>query len=100
MPFNQLIPRPFTSGGVHMYAPNASGVYGISNAREWIYIGETADIQEALLAHVQDHSASLMKRLPTGFVYEVCDQFQRPGRQGRLVSEYEPTCNRPLSRHS
>ncbi len=99
MPFNQLIPRPFTSGGVHMYAPNASGVYGISNAREWIYIGETPDIQEALLAHVQDRSASLMKHVPTGFVFELCDQARRPGRQGRLVSEYGPTCNRPLSRH-
>ena|SRR5580658_1673434 len=100
MPFNQLIPRPFTDVSVHMYAPNASGVYGISNAREWIYIGETADIQEALLAHVHDRSASLMKRDPTGFVFEVCDQASRPGRQGRLVSEYAPACNRHLSRYS
>jgi|SRR5579863_253479 hypothetical protein len=100
MPFNQLIPRPFTPNAVHMYAPNASGVYGISNAHEWIYIGETADIQEALLAHVRDGSASLMKRDPTGFVFEVCDQSTRPGRQGRLVSEYGPTCNRPVSRYS
>src|SRR5580700_2830863 len=100
MPFNQLIPRPFTSGGVHTYAPNASGVYGISNAHEWIYIGETADIQGALLAHVQDPSTSLMKREPTGFVFEVCDQARRPGRQDRLVSEYEPTCNRNVSRYS
>jgi hypothetical protein len=30
-------------------------------------------------------------------VFEICDQARRPGRQGRLVSEYEPTCNRNLS---
>jgi hypothetical protein len=100
MPFNQLIPRPFTSGAVHMYAPNASGVYGISNAHEWIYIGETPDIQEALLAHVRESSTSIMKHEPTGFVFEVCDQGARPGRQDRLVSEYGPTCNGRLKKYS
>ena|SRR5277367_6133090 len=99
MPFSQPIPRPFTSDAVHMYAPTASGVYGISNAREWIYIGETQDIQGALLAHVRDLEASLMRRGPTGFVFEVCDQARRPGRQDRLVTEYEPACNRHSSRY-
>jgi hypothetical protein len=100
MPFNQLIPRPFTSDGVQMYAPAASGVYGISNAREWIFIGETADIQGALLAHVQELHTSLMKRNPTGFVFEICDQARRPSRQDRLVVEYGPICNRTPSRYS
>jgi hypothetical protein len=98
MPFNQIIPRPFKSGSVQMYAPVASGVYGISNAREWIFIGEAEDIQGALLAHLQDASTSVMKRDPTGFVFEVCDHARRPARQDRLVFEYEPTCNRLLSR--
>ena|SRR5580658_4477500 len=100
MPFNQIIPRPFTSGAVYNYAPNASGVYGISNSQKWIYIGETADIQAALLAQIQDPSTSVNKHGPTGFVFELCDQAQRSGRQDRLVSEYEPTCNRHLSRYS
>ncbi|HEY1754562.1 MAG TPA: hypothetical protein VGG72_04150 [Bryobacteraceae bacterium] len=100
MPFNQIIPRPFTSEAVHMYAPSVSGVYGISNAREWIYIGESSDIQAALLAQVQDPSTSVRKHGPTGFVYEICDQALRMGRHGRLVSEYGPACNRHLSRYS
>ena len=45
MPFEEPISRPLTSAGVHRYAPAVSGVYGISNAREWIYIGETDNIQ-------------------------------------------------------
>jgi len=94
MPFEQLTPRMFTSNAVHMYAPIASGVYGISNSREWIYIGETDDIQSALLAHLDSTGTSLMKRAPTGFVYEVCTRAKRPSRQDRLVFEYEPTCNR------
>ncbi|HEV2201759.1 MAG TPA: hypothetical protein VGR73_18215 [Bryobacteraceae bacterium] len=99
MPFEQLIPRQFTSGGVHAYAPVASGVYGISNAQEWIYIGETDNIQDALLAHLRDVRASLMQRHPTGFVYEICELARRPGRQDRLVTEYNPACNRAASQH-
>jgi hypothetical protein len=99
MPFNQFIPRPLTPVAVHAYAPTESGVYGISNAREWIYIGETDDIQNALLGHLQQLGTSLMKRQPTGFVYEVCDGVRRPARQDRLILEYEPTCNRHASRY-
>jgi hypothetical protein len=93
MPFNQFTPRNFNSDAVQMYAPIRSGVYGISNAREWIYIGETDNIQSSLLSHLHDINTSLMKRQPTGFVFEVCDQAQRPSRQSRLVSEYGPACN-------
>jgi hypothetical protein len=98
MPFGQVIPREFTAGGVHAYAPRASGVYGISNAREWIYVGSADDIQGALLGHLQDLNTALMKRAPVGFVFEVCDQARRSARHDRLVQEYEPICNRPSSR--
>jgi hypothetical protein len=99
MPFEQLIPRPFTSGGVQMYAPMAPGVYGISNSCEWIYIGETEDIRGTLLAHLREADASLMKHAPMGFVFEVCDAARRLSRQDRLVFEYAPACNRaPMAR--
>ena len=66
MPFDQRIPRPFITLDIQTYAPTASGVYGISNAREWIYIGETDNIQIALLDHLQKVNTSIMKRHPTG----------------------------------
>jgi hypothetical protein len=94
MPFDQFIPRRLTPVAVHAYAPTESGVYGISNAREWIYIGETDNIQGALLNHLQGSDTPVTKREPTGFVWEVCDPARRPARQDRLVLEYEPTCNR------
>ena len=99
MPFNQFVPRNFTLDAVQTYAPVASGLYGISNAREWIYIGETDNIQSALLGHLQELHTSLMKREPTGFVFEVCDQARRPARQDRLILEYGPACNRQGLRH-
>ena len=93
MPFNPFVPRNFNLDAVQTYAPIMSGVYGISNAREWIYIGESDNIQSSLLAHLQDGRAPLMKREPTGFVFEVCDEARRSARQDRLVTEYGPTCN-------
>jgi hypothetical protein len=93
MPFEHLIPRPFVPGIIQAYAPNMSGVYGISNAREWIYIGATDDIQDALLTHFNELESPLMKSKPAGFVFEVCDRARRPARQDRLVYEYKPRCN-------
>jgi hypothetical protein len=94
MPFDQPTPRSLTPVSIRANAPIASGIYGISNAREWIYIGETDNIQGTLLSHLRESDTSLMKRRPTGFVFEVCDRASRPVRQDRLVTEYEPTCNR------
>jgi hypothetical protein len=97
MPFEQHIPRPFTPISVRTFAPAASGVYGISNAREWIYIGVAEDIQAALLGHLSESDTSLTQRRPTGFVFEVCAATLRATRQDRLLLEYEPVCNRRSS---
>lgn len=82
-----------------MYAPVAPGVYGISNSKEWIYIGETDNIQTALLEHMAGTQIPVMKHNPTGFVFELCEGTQRTGRQGRLVQEYGPSCNKQSSRY-
>jgi hypothetical protein len=99
MPFEQFTPRRFTTDGIRAFAPAEAGVYGISNAREWLYIGVSENIQGALLNHLDDRHTTLMKREPTGFVFEVCSQGRGPGRQDRLILEYEPTCNRNSTRH-
>jgi hypothetical protein len=48
MPFDQFTPPSLTPASVRANAPRASGIYGVSNAREWIYIGETHNIQASL----------------------------------------------------
>ena len=100
MPFNCRVPRRFTAPVIRQFAPAQSGVYGITSASEWIYIGEGDNIQQMLLAHLEDPSFGLQKRQPTGFVFESCDASQRTTRQDRLVLEYEPACNRNGTRHS
>ena len=99
MPFEQIIPRSFTPPAVREYAPVTSGVYGISNALRWIYVGESENIQQALLGHLAESGTSILKESPTGFVFEVCDRQSRMVRQGRLVTEYVPSCNRQASRY-
>lgn len=94
MPFEKLFPRSFSPPSIMEHAPARSGVYGISNAAEWIYIGEADNIQEALFRHLRESDATISKRQPTGFVFEVCDPASRPTRQYRLIVEYSPVCNR------
>ena len=96
MPFEQFTPRSFTQVSVRTNAPAASGIYGISNAREWIFIGEADNIQASLLHDLQQGDSALLKRFPTGFVFELCDAADRRARQDRLILEYEPVCNRRL----
>ncbi len=94
MPFEQFTPRSFTATSVRANAPASSGIYGISNAREWLFIGETDNIQASLLRDLQQGDSALLKRLPTGFVFELCRAAERLTRQDRLILEYEPVCNR------
>jgi excinuclease UvrABC nuclease subunit len=97
MPFDHPFPRSFTASSIRDNAPAVSGVYGISNAGRWIYIGEADNIQSALIRHLQEPDTKLLKERPTGFVYEACELTKRSDRQNRLVLEYEPYCNRHWS---
>lgn len=94
MPFSPPFPRSFTDSSVRKHAPTLSGVYGLSNSNQWVYVGETDNIQEALLRHLHELNTDLVNRKPTGFVFEVCDPTARLARQDRLVLEYEPLVNR------
>ena len=78
MPFNQFTPRNFTNDAVLTYAPVMSGVYGISNAHEWIYIGESDNIQNSLLKFndLQDFHARMVI---------VADSSRKPEYQAKLA---------------
>lgn len=93
MPFERVTPRSLTPTSVRANAPPVSGVYGISNALRWIYIGESDNIRFSLLVHLRQGDPALTKRQPAGFVFEVCDAAVRPARHARLVAEYEPAWN-------
>ena len=94
MPFDKFVPYTFSHTSVQKNAPASSGVYGLSNAREWIFVGETDNIRASLLRHLAETHAPLLERVPTGFSFETCLSYNRAARQERLIQEYEPVCNR------
>ncbi len=94
MPFEEFTPRSFTAVSVRANAPAASGIYGVSNAREWIFIGQTDNIRASLLHELHLSDSAILKRYPTGFVFELCVPAERLARQNRLIFEYGPVCNR------
>lgn len=98
MRFDRVFPRSFNVSSVRQFAPTSSGVYALTNAVEWLYIGETDNIQESLLQHLRQADPALLNQHPTGFVYEICDRAKRSGRQDSLIQEYGPACNPHRSR--
>ena len=96
MPFHNTAGHAFSAISVRKNAPAASGVYGLSNDHEWIFVGVADNIQAALLAHLRETGTLLQTRTPMGFVFEVCGPTDRIARQNRLVLEMEPVCNRQV----
>lgn len=85
----------FTPASVRQNAPPFSGVYGLSNAREWLVVGEADNVQAALRAHLGETGTRLRAAAPTGFTFELCDAATRSGRLARLILELSPSCNGP-----
>jgi hypothetical protein len=100
MPFENHGNRSFTAMSIGNNAPSASGVYGLADARQWIYVGATADIQAELLRHLQNPHAFLREHPPSGFTYELTPEGQRTERQNQLVLELEPVGNRMVGQLS
>jgi len=94
MPFDRFMPYTFSLISVQKNAPALPGVYGLSNAREWIFVGETDNIKAKLISHLQETHTPLLEREPTGFIFELCAARDRMDRQERLIQEYQPVFNR------
>ena len=73
--------------------PAASGVYGLSNASQWIYVGETSNIHAELFRHLQHPNSFLRGHSPSGFTYELSSREHRVERRNQLVCELDPIGN-------
>ena len=91
MPFARHSGYSFTAVSVSRNAPEWGGIYGLSNARGWIYIHAVDDIRAALLDHLNERSPAWDFRSVTGFTFELCDTAQRSQRCSRLIEELHPT---------
>ncbi len=97
MPFkNSQTGYPWSLAGV-LSAPSASGVYGIFNRTDWIYIGESSDIAARLSEHFNGSANSnpdILPMKPTGFIFELVPAVQRVQREYLLIVELKPRANR------
>lgn len=93
MPFRNPCPHSFSLGSIRAHAPAGPGIYGISNAREWIFIDQSQNVLQALLQHLEQTTTPLMRRGPTGFVFEDCYPQYQMARCEALLREYGPACN-------
>jgi cell division septation protein DedD len=80
----------FKEEDIEIYAPPASGVYGLYNFRHHITIDASANIHAALLGHLRDSTFRFHRFEPTGFTFEVCPKESRESRKQQLILEYNP----------
>jgi hypothetical protein len=99
VPFENHGNRSFTRISIQNNAPAASGVYGLSNSRGWIYIGETDNIQGELLGYLDRPELFGEGERPSGFTYELGSAENRIQRRNQLVVELDPAGNRSVEGH-
>jgi len=80
----------FKEASIKAKAPNASGVYGLYNIKQYVLIGESPDIREALLRHESETGFLFGLYRPIGFTFEVCSPELRASRAQQLIAEYRP----------
>jgi cell division septation protein DedD len=80
----------FTKGAILLFAPPTSGVYGLFNFDCQVFIGESANIQEALLRHESETDFPSQHLRPTGFTFEPCAVELRKPKADELIARFHP----------
>ncbi len=96
MAFNSNTGNSFSEAGIATYAPCEPGVYGIYSNQQWIYVGESENIEKSLYAHLHrqsEESYCILSRGPTHFVFDLGDEMWRKIRAEGLIEELRPACN-------
>jgi hypothetical protein len=80
----------FTREAILACAPPTSGVYGLFNFDCQVFIGESANIQEALLRHESENDFPSRHLRPTGFTFEPCAAELRKPKANELIARFHP----------
>ncbi len=80
----------FSKGAILLFAPPTSGVYGLFNFDCQVFIGESANIQEALLRHESESDFQSQHLQPTGFTFEACPAELRKSKADELIARFHP----------
>jgi cell division septation protein DedD len=80
----------FTREAILACAPRTSGVYGLFNFDCQVFIGESANIQEALLRHERETDFQSRHLQPTSFTFEPCAAELRKTKAAELIARFRP----------
>jgi len=80
----------FTKEAILACAPPTSGVYGLFNFDCQVFIGESANIQKALLRHVSETDFQSRHLRATGFTFEPCTAELRKHKAAELIARFRP----------
>jgi cell division septation protein DedD len=80
----------FTREAILTNAPPTSGVYGLFNFDCQVFIGESANIQQALLRHESETDFQSQHLQPTGFTFEPCAAELRKTKADELIARFRP----------
>ena len=89
MPFEHPARHVFMAVSMTRNAPQQEDLYGISNAREWIFIGVARDIRAAFLKHLHEMDTTVTFRHPTGSRLKSTLRPARVARFEQLIREYQ-----------
>ncbi len=73
-----------------LFAPPTSGVYGLFNFDCQLFIGESANIREALLRHKSETDFQPQHLQATGFTFEPCAAELRKYKADDLIARFHP----------
>lgn len=96
MPWNNPNSHSFSHLGIMLSAPSASGVYALYRVERLIYIGESGNIRDRLVDHLNGDNDCITRENPGLFSYELHPAPQRVLRQNLLIQELNPVCSQRL----
>src|SRR6185295_7327045 len=91
--------HPFETAVVERLVPADSGIFGLHTRRQQLFIGEAANLREALLLHRKEAAKSFRGRQPSYFSFELCETPLCASRAQALIAQYHPSIQalQPLS---
>ncbi len=84
----------YAAPAIFMHAACAPGVYALRSEARCVYVGESENVQTALLRHYRGDTPWISDERPMQFAFEVIPGDARLLRRWELIREMKPVCNR------
>ena len=80
----------FSPDVIRACVPPSSGVYGLFNFHHQLFIGESDNLQDALLRHRSDGDSQARRHRPTGFTFQLYSAEVRKRKAAELIERFRP----------